>query len=358
VYTDGLLFLFGESETASIVAKMILGKDIPAESLTSQFTVTRGSDERSIDLSAFSAFLTERVDWDRVRTACSHISEIGEINLEYLANGVKIWGTDASTEGNKIANLYKNNYAGLASTTHHVEAAVSKCNYCDNGDRSGLKASQYAIATNFLCEINRKTMMEKKEKLDNGELYRTSDDGNAIKARDKVFAKAMLEFVYTHSSLMDKELELEENKVVLKNIHHSISTEANGFEGKRNEQTLGEIRKRIDESADVNAPQLTRMVGFTRTAAMDGKLVFSKLRARSHLPFLEEELRAREITFNSNIGFKKACEMVKQSILDEENKEMSEGKRKKQQKEIKDIKFFTPMYSTLDKWKEAGYVET
>ena len=49
--------------------------------------------------------------------------------------------------------------------------------------------------------------------------------------------------------------------------------------------------------------------------------------------------------------------MVKQSILDEENKEMSEGKRKKQQKEIKDIKFFTPMYSTLDKWKETGYVE-
>ena len=354
-YWNDLLFLglFGEPETAQILAKKLLGKS-DEESLagTEETFASPFYDDKEIHLPSFLSFLNKHVNWENARI-CDRLKEIGKQRLELVASQkFSIWEKRPPKEFAEIAECFKINFAALASTTHHVEGAVGQATYCDNDRRTEQKVSQYAIGTNFIKEINEAALISKQEAWLQGENKAKKAEDLDVDSTDATKMGAAFKWVVHHNMHVNEVTSNPDTETIFKSIFASLYSTSEGFDIKRETVKIEQYKSKIAgrESKPIDAVKFARRIGYDETDAMGGKLAFGGLRKAAHFELVKQELAVRGVEFPSVCNYRNALILLKGHVKEQTEKET------KKSIELKDVKSFLPLYSNIDDWKERGYV--
>ena len=346
-----LLFLglFGEAPTARIVAKIFLGENI-IDLPEGERIFKCPQNNRDIDLNKFAQFIQQRpFEWDEFETDIFDYGEdevpsyiqhhiLHTIKLENIhmiaSDNTDIWDTNPDEVTNAlisdlmtdlrgelterrrvevtdelkrtkaqakkfaedkeaITKIYKRNYAALPSTTHMVEAGVKIAGISDNGQRTALRASQYAIGSNLTRDKNdlgKELML--KDKVAKGEQYK-DDDG--IRARGECSIKALTHLaIHRHAAVKNIKRNDPSATGILEKMKDSLKVKEEGFANELLEkQKLKNLDQR-EKNKDKSAPKFALAIGTEITSAMQGHIPFSNLKKDKHWDFVVNEVEARD----------------------------------------------------------------
>ncbi|GFH49221.1 hypothetical protein CTEN210_05697, partial [Chaetoceros tenuissimus] len=225
------LGLFGEPETARIVARKIQNPDEPCADDSVFYThACKYQGDRRIDLKAFAQFLDKYTDAEMIKN-CPHIRKIGRDWIEKVSKADKsIWDEQSGHDYEEIRNFYIKNYSAWLTSTHCVEAAVKKSADADNGSRTEMRMMQYVIASNMKSDINQKTIKAKQlKKMSKGEEFKSD-----CKARGKELLVEINKYLYEfHNEIEEMLLRDPEARAIHERIRASFNSTHNAFSKQR-----------------------------------------------------------------------------------------------------------------------------
>lgn len=153
------LGLFGEPQTAEILAKKILNpQDQCCLAINALQTFTCKYQKEKINLHEYAKHLDERFETLEITDpfeTCAELNSIGRDTISLIASGVSIWDTDASEEAKEIKELYLKKYVPWMTTTHAVEAGVKKSKEVRNSAISSLRQSHFMQGQNIISKARK-----------------------------------------------------------------------------------------------------------------------------------------------------------------------------------------------------------
>ena len=316
--------LFGEMQTAKIVARHLIGilpllEESDAKKFMSSAQSHKKGSQVEINLESFAEFVAARVDNDDVIMKNMHLQRLNEKfdAIRKIANGLDVWN-DETKSGDELREFYKTHYAALATTTHFVEAGVKAAKDADNKSRTETRMSHYGIACNAKLEINENTkasMIKAKSEKEEGKKQQYKDEDH-LQARGKSKTIEAIKYVKKlHRTIEEKKKEPYYDQIY-DQIQSKITTTESGFDLKRADENfqafLETTQKRKEKGVRLTKAQ--RRAGYDVTPLLRGVVGFTDLRT-IHLSLVKGELEARKIDFPTGKGIKAFRDALKITLL-------------------------------------------
>ena len=352
-----VLGVFGETPTASILAKKILNPSSPCalrdgeQDSSSYFCEIQ---DRDVDLFEFAKFLDARIDTEVLQN-CPHIKCLLDTQrMNLIASGVSIWESNSPQEYLDIQQYYLEKYSAFLTSTHCVEAGVKKSKDADNGSRSELRETHYIIGSNLVSAARYSAI---KRKQANGTEYKSE-----IKARGKDILAAAAYHIQDLDYKMETRLVDPEQYEVWLEMRECLSDHNKSFKKAREEKEMDAWRTRSNQrSGTLKGTQFAHMKGFDVSDSMTGRVPFKQVKVKSHHSLLKCELVARGVqydatreTFTELKGKLRKDEIKRRQNLTEKECLQQMADQQKKDAIYKKITAFEPLHGDEGDWFDAA----
>ena len=351
------LGLFGETPTASIVAKKILHpRDNCATEVGEGTRIECSFQGCSFDLKDFAAFLDEFVDPDAI-SDCPHLNrKIGMARVRLISTGNSIWDHDAADHFAEIRKFYICNYSAWLTSTHCVEAGVKKSKDTRNGHRTEQRMAHYILGSNLRSAANH-LAIERRKKL--GRYGRGEDHKGKVQSRGSDLLVAETEMIIEFSNEMDEILNDEENVEVFKRIRASLNDHRGGFKKKRIRKDLIEWIARAATRQNLKGTKEAHASGFYIPDECLNRFPFNDIRKGLHQNLLGNELAHRGIQLNGITNFStlkrllKEHEVKKRFKMNDTDFDKMIASKTQKQKVFETVTAFIPRAAEVEAWSLA-----
>ena len=193
--------VFGESETASVVARTLI-EPLHAKSSnnvahppsyhdSNSETIFTSSKifNRPIHLGEFKTYIENKCEDIHKQQKSFHVHKLPSGLLEFVADGGNIWSP--SDSNNTFKNYFLKCYSGLGSQTQHVESSVKDSNHCGTIGRTETHQTHLAIHRSGLVTKIRELTRKKGEEAHRqktGRGYNEKNHKMKCKGSSKIFA--------------------------------------------------------------------------------------------------------------------------------------------------------------------------
>jgi hypothetical protein len=307
------LALFGEVDTAQVVAQFLLGQEATG-------FATNGLSEskihgRSISMAAFRDFLQTRVTMSKEEILASvHLAPCIR-DLSLVADGGDMWATqDCPIRLKRMQEHYKNCFSALATNSHLAERDVKGANFCSLINRPEYLASAYGTArAGLVAPINRNArLIQNTQEKRNGNRYvqagkvgeRKRKNGdeyienkNAHQVRNilgEVHAQEAIKFVAKRHKMISDACKSDTERNEWERLRNQVTDKKNQYSEARVKLKTDDFKTKFNRPRAPNKIQRRR--GVEVTPYMLGKVPYGKLLKSRDWDNLKVELIHRNLS--------------------------------------------------------------
>lgn len=301
------LSIFSNKETATVIAKYVLGQSL--ESCSGIYCCD--FHKCSINMLEFVSFLTCNVSNDTVyHTRMLPFVTENSTGLRLIASGQSLWGQCNDATLVSLRKKFLKRFAAVPTNTQFTERGVKECGYVSLGRRSEKKRSILAMSRGKLLP----DALQKGHDEINYNVLHDNQERKAKQLCGKKRTRYILEGIFDEvDKINSMKIEMGHTyEASRKAIKELITEDDSQFKKRRQGERIEKVIHTANDSRQQNVYE--RRTGQTLTPLLLGKIQYAKLIKKHNMQQIKDELNARGITYDHQTNW---TDMIKKLKNDE-----------------------------------------